>query len=275
MTRFTIVLHHSAPLLLYNATMHTRLSFISVAPDAYAALLPLVPDEPWAVFARAALLAGKPGVYADAPRGSAAVAIDTPTPEGRSVFLFGDPDHPVIEAYVRALVGPVRISAARTIARQLSAWRPDIVPNDIAICAFPPTAAGEAFAALPPGGVRRLRPADARYLAAFPAWLWETDDTPGALLRQGIVYARYLRTEIVSLACTTATTERYTAIAAYTIERTRRNGFARECMHRLIGAILSERGTQPVLLAENDAAIGLAHSLGLTARHDHIVYDLA
>jgi predicted GNAT family acetyltransferase len=124
--------------------------------------------------------------------------------------------------------------------------------------------------------VRRLRPADARHLSSFPPWLWETYDSPGALLREGIVYARYLRAELVSLACTVATTERYDAITAYTIERTRRNGFARECAHRLIGAILSERGRLPVLMAdaENEAAIGLARSLGLTERRDQTVYDL-
>ena len=125
--------------------------------------------------------------------------------------------------------------------------------------------------------MRRLRSADARHLASFPAWLWETYDAPAALLREGIVYARYLRAEIVSLACTVATTERYDAITAYTIERTRRNGFARECAHRLIGAIVGERGRLPVLIAdaENEAAIGLATSLGLTERHERTVFDLA
>ena len=259
------------------AHMHMRASLLSIAPDAYRHLLLLVPDEPWALFARAVLLAGQPGVYADNPLQPTAVAIDTATPDGRAVFLFGDPDHVVIEAYVRALVGPVRVGGAQPIARQISAWREDAIPQRTVSFTFPPSDAGTAFPVLPPGGVRRLRPADARHLASFPPWLWETYDAPGALLRDGIAYARYLRAELVSLACTVATTERYDAIAAYTIERTRRNGFARECAHRLIGAILNERGRQPVLMAdaENEAAAGLAHSLGLTERRERTMYDIA
>ncbi len=257
--------------------MHTRASLHSIAPDAYRHLLPLVPDEPWALFARAVLRAGQPGVYADNPLTPTAVAIDIATPDGRTVFLFGDPDHPVIEAHVGALVGPVRVSGAQPIVRQISAWRDDAIPRCVAHCAFPASNGGAAFSVSPPGGVRRLRPADARHLASLPPWLWETYDAPGALLRAGIVYARYLRAELVSLACTVATTERYDAITAYTIERTRRNGFARECMQRLIGAVVNERGKRPVLIAdaENEAAIGLGYSLGLTERHERTVYDLA
>lgn len=254
-----------------------RASLQSVAPDAYRHLLPLVPEEPWALYARAVLLAGKPGVYADNPPHPAAIAVDTATPDGRSVFLFGDPDHPVLEAHVRALVGPARISAAPAIARRFSVWRPDIVPRTSALFTLPASNAGTAFAVPPPGGVRRLRPADARHLAPFPPWLWETYDAPAALLRVGIAYARFLRAEIVSIACTAATTERYAAITAFTIERTRRNGFARECTHRLIGAILNEWTKLPLLMtgAENEAALGLARSLGLTERQDRTVYDLA
>lgn len=259
------------------AHMHTRASLHSIAPDAYRHLLPLVPDEPWALFARAALLAGQPGVYADRPLAPAAVAIDTVTPEGRAVYLFGDPDHPVIEAHVGALVGPVRVSGAQPIVRQISAWRDDAVPQRTVYLTLPASEAGTAFPVLPPGGVRRLRPADVRHLASFPPWLWETYDSPGALLRNGIIYARYLRAELVSLACTVATTERYDAITACTIERTRRNGFARECAHRLIGAVINERGRLPVLIADadNEAAIGLARSLGLSERTERTVYDLA
>jgi hypothetical protein len=259
------------------AQMYTRASLQSVAPDAYRHVLPLVPEDPWAIHARAVLLASKPGVYADHPLMPTVVAIDTTTPDGRAIFLFGDSDSDLLAAHVRALVGPVRISAVPAIARLLSAWRPDLAPHHSASFTFPAADAGAAFAVLPPGGVRRLRPADARHLAPFPPWLWETHDAPGVLLREGIVYARYLRAEIVSVACTTASTERYDAITAYTIERTRRNGFARECAHRLIGAILNERGRLPALTAsaENEAAIGLAHSLGLAVRTDHTEYDLA
>lgn len=254
-----------------------RASFQSVAPEAYRHLLPLVSEEPWAIYARAVLLSGKPGVYADLSVTPAAVAVDTATPDGRMVFLFGDPDSELLAANVRALVGPVRISAAAAIARVLFAWRPDLVARLSVSFVLPDADAGAAFAVLPPGGVRRLRPTDARQLASFPPWLWEAYDAPAVLLREGIAYARYLRAEIVSVACTAASTERYDAITAYTIERTRRNGFARECAHRLIGAILSERGRLPALTvdAENEAAIGLAYSLGLTARADHTVYDLA
>src|SRR4051812_6204287 len=64
------------------AHMQTRLSLSSVPPDAYRHLIPLVPDEPWALFARA-VLAGKPGVYADRPLRPGALAVETATPEGR------------------------------------------------------------------------------------------------------------------------------------------------------------------------------------------------
>ena len=153
---------------------------------------------------------------------------------------------------------------------------PDAVARQAAAFTLPASGADAAFAMLPPGGVRRLRSADARHLAGFPPWLWAGYGTPEAMLRRGIAYARYLRAELVAVACTAGTTQRYDAVAAYTIERTRRNGFARECAHRLIGAIRSERGKLPVLTtrAENTAAMALARSLGLTARHNQTVYDL-
>ena len=180
-------------------------------------------------------------------------------------------------AYVRALIGPLTIhAAARRLPRRFPLAPGCDTRGQSATFTFPTSDADAAFVILPPGGVRRLRAADARHLARFPPWLWAGYGSPEAMLRQGIAYARYLRAELVALACTAATTERYDAIAAYTIERTRRNGFARECAHRLIGAIRSERDNQPVLIGdtENDAAIALARSLGLTARHDQTVYDL-
>ena len=247
-----------------------------VTPDVYDRLLPLVPDEPWAVLARAIILAQSPGVAADDAAAPTALAIEAATSEGRSIFLFGAAAHPALAASVRALTGPLTLSADRLIAGHIAHWRPDARAHQSVIFTFPAPNADDAFAILPPGGVRRLRAADARHLTAFPPWLWAGYGSPEAMLRHGIAYARYLRTELVAIACTAGATERYDAIAAYTIKRTRRNGFARECAHRLIGAIRSERGTLPVLMTrvENDAAIALAHSLGLTARHNQTVYDV-
>jgi hypothetical protein len=206
-----------------------------------------------------------------------AVAIETATPEGRAVFLFGAADNPALVASVRACTGPLTLQADRSIADHIPAWRPDASARQSATFTPPTSGAEVAFAMLPPGGVRRLRVADARHLTTFPAWLWAGYGSPEAMLRRGVAYARYLRAELVAIACTAGETERYDAIAAFTIERTRRNGFARECTHRLIGAIQSERGKLPVLTtsAANEAAIALARSLGLIARHDHTVYNLA
>jgi ribosomal protein S18 acetylase RimI-like enzyme len=131
---------------------------------------------------------------------------------------------------------------------------------------LPPSATDAAFIALPPGGIRRLRPNDARQLSGLPAWIWGIWKTPEAMLRAVPAYARYLRGELISISCVFGETERFAVIAAYTIERTRRNGFARECAQRLIGAVVNERGKQPVLTTrrDNEAAVGLAHALGLT-----------
>jgi hypothetical protein len=131
---------------------------------------------------------------------------------------------------------------------------------------LPPSATDAAFIALPPGGIRRLRPNDARQLAGLPAWLWGIWKTPEVMLRAVPAYARYLRGELVSISCVAGETERFAVIAAYTIERTRRNVFARECAQRLIGAIVNERGKQPILTTrrDNEAAVGLARALGLT-----------
>ncbi len=256
--------------------MDVDASLPSLDPDAYSHALPLVGEEAWAVSARAVLRGGRPGVRADDPLTPTVVAIDTATADGRARFLFGDGDHPALAAHLRALVGPVTIHADTAITSRLPLWRPDATVRQCATFTFPASGAEGAFAMLPPGGIRRLRPADARHLTDFPAWLWASYGSAEGMLREGIVYARYLRAELVALACTSAATERYDAIAAYTIERTRRNGFARECAYRLVGAILNERGTLPVLTAraENEAAIGLAASLGMTERHDHTVYDL-
>jgi hypothetical protein len=256
--------------------MYTNASLQPIAPDAYSLLLPLIPDEPWAISARAVILARLPGVYVDDMGAPSAVAIETAIPEGRAVFLFGTANNPVLATYVRACIGPLTLQADVPIAGHIPGWRPDASARQSATFTFPSSGTDAAFAMLPPGGVRRLRIADARHLTAFPAWLWAGYGTPEAMLRRGVAYARYLRAELVAIACTAGETERYDAIAAYTIERTRRNGFARECAHRLIGAIRSERSTLPGLTAraENEAAIALACSLGLTARDDHAVYDL-
>ena len=256
--------------------MHRNAALQPLAPDAYDHLLPLIPDEPWAALARAVVLARLPGVSVDDADAPTAVAIEAAIPEGRAIFLFGATDNAALAASVRALTGPLTIHAEARIAARIPLWRSDAIARQSATFTFPTSNADAAFAILPPGGVRRLRAADARHLTAFPPWLWAGYASPEAMLRCGIAYARYLRAELVAIACTASTTERHDAIAAYTIERTRRNGFARECAYRLIGAIRSERGTQPGLTASaaNDAAIALAHSLGLTARHNQTVYDL-
>lgn len=244
--------------------------------NAYDRLLPLIPDEPWAIPARAVVLAQLPGVSVDDTGAPTVIAIEAPTPEGRTIFLFGAADNPALAAFVRALTGPLTLHADAPIAEYIPHWCSDAIARQSATFTFPTPDTDAAFAILPPGGVRRLRAADARHLAAFPPWLWAGYASPDAMLRHGIAYARYLRAELVAIACTAGATERYGAIAAYTIERTRRNGFARECAYRLSGAIRNERGKLPVLTtsAENDAAIALAHALGLTARHDQTVYSL-
>ena len=257
--------------------MNTETSLSLVSSDAYDRLLPLVPDEPWASAARAALLTGHATAYADDASRPTVVAAGTTIPEEQALFLFGDADSPMLAAFVRARIGPVRFVAADPIRARLPEWRPDATPRQRARFTLPSSGAGAAFAVLPPGGVRRLRPADARHLAAFPAWLWAAYGSPDVMLREGIAYARYLRAELVAIACIAGSTERYDALAAYTIERTRRNGFAHECARRLIGAIVNERGRAPVLPtgAENGAAVALASSLGMTERANQIVYDLA
>lgn len=256
--------------------MHANAPLHLLPPDAYARLLPLISEEPWAVAARAVVLAGLPDVYVDDTSTPSVIAIETTVANGRSVFVFGAADNEALAAYIHALIGPLTLHADAPIAARIPSWRPDASARQSATFTCPTSGADAGFAILPPGGVRRLRAADARHLTAFPAWLWAGYRSPEAMLQQGIAYARYLRAELVAIACTAGATERYDAVAAYTIERTRGNGFARECAHRLLGAIQSERGTLPVLTAsaENDAAIALAHSLGLTSRHDQTVYDL-
>lgn len=256
--------------------MHADAVFRPLHPDTFAPALAVIPDVPWSVHARAALIAGRATVYADDQVHPAAIAVSAPTSDGRTVFLFGDADASALAAYVRALTGPLTLIATDPIAARIPEWRRDATALPCATFTFPASGESAAFAMLPPGGVRRLRPADARHLAAFPEWLWGAYGSPDVMLREGIAYARYLRAELVAIACTTGATEQYEAITAYTIERTRRNGFARECAHRLIGAIVSERGKLPVLTvrAENAAGVGLAGSLGLTERHNETVYEI-
>jgi ribosomal protein S18 acetylase RimI-like enzyme len=226
--------------------------------------------------ARAAILARCGGVTVDDPAHPTTAAIPVLTPAGSSLHLAGDADSPALATTVRSLTGPVTLHATAAIAMRLPEWRPDASPRTDLTLTLPPTASDAIFVALPPGGVRRLRPYDARSLAGLPAWLWGIWETPEAMLRAAPAYARYLRGELVSLSCVAGETERYAAITAYTIERTRRNGFARECAERLIAAVISERGKQPVLTtaAANDAAIGLARSLGLTVQTESLGYTL-
>lgn len=256
--------------------MQTNGALPPAPPALYADVLSLVPDEPWAVPARTVLLGGMPGVTVDDLHAPSVVAVETMTADGPSIFFFGAAERPALVASIRALVGPVTVRADALIASQIPRWRPDASARRWATFTFPASGMDAAFSILPPGGVRRLRVADARHLTPFPAWLWAGYGSPGTMLREGIAYARYLRAELVAVACTAGATERYDAIAAYTIERTRRNGFARECALRLVGAIQNERGKRPMLTAsvENAGALALARSLGLIVRDDQTVYDL-
>jgi hypothetical protein len=259
----------------YNVRMNAA-PLTPLSPKDYLRAMHLVPDEPQMIAARAALLAQRGAIFADDPDHPAMIAVATGAAPGQTFFLCGDPESAGLAAFVRALPGPALLHADREIGARIPAWRPDTHTQGFATFTLPATGTAAAFAALPPGGVRRLRPNDARHLADLPAWLWGIWETPEALLRAAPAYARYLRGELVSVACVVAETERYARIAAYTIARTRRNGFARECAQRLIGAIVTERGKQPVLTAATNhaAAIGLAASLGMTARADYTGYVL-
>lgn len=236
-----------------------------LSPSAYPRALPLVPEEPPTLVARAALLAGREGVTVsvDDPASPALVAVEWEVGGQRVRSVAGDANHPALPSLLRGN-GPLTVYVSTALAGRLPALRPDLRPVPMATFA-PPEGADAAFRALPPGGIRRLRPADARHLAAFPASLWGAGGTPEAALREGVVYARYLRAEIVSVATAVARTERYDVLAAYTIERARRNGFARECAARLIGATQTERGTRPLwtCAADDAPAIAVARSLGL------------
>lgn len=222
-----------------------------ITPEQYTTLLPLVSDEPPGVRARAALLAAQPGTvaYADNSTQPTMAAVAYSGWDGREIF----------------------ISAAERPA--LHALVSDCTPAPMVALA---PQADAAFVALPPGGVRRLRPNDARHLASFPAWLWGAWGTPEAALRGGMIYARYLRAEIVALATIAASTERHDSLSVYTIERTRRNGFARGCATRLLAAIASERGKTPLWItrADDDAAVAFGRSLGLVEARRWTAYRL-
>lgn len=256
--------------------MNGASSLLALPRDAYTRALPLVPDDPETIMARAAILAGYDGVAVDDFTHPGIVAIPILKIDGDSLFLSGDPESPALATYVRSHTGPVTLHATAAITARIPDWRSDATPRTFMTFTLPPSASDAVFVALPPGGVRRLRPNDARQLAGLPAWLWGVWETPAAMLRAVPAYARYLRGELVSLSCVAGETEHDAAIAVYTIERTRRNGFARECAQRLIGAIVNERGKRPVLTcrATNDAAIGLARSLGLTAQTETTGYAI-
>jgi hypothetical protein len=237
-----------------------------VAPVTETDLLPLVPDAPWASMARAAALTGGGDMLVDNPAHPSVSASRLLTASGPCLFLFGDPNNAALADFVRTLSGPVTVLAPDEITAQIPMWRSDAIAGAYVTLTFPSSGEDAVFVALPPGGVRRLRPNDVRHLAAFPPWLWDVWGTPEAMLRAVPVYARYLRGELVSLACVTGETEHHAAIGAFTIERTRRNGFARDCVTRLVGAVVNERGKRPTFTvpADDVAAIGLARSLGMT-----------
>jgi len=239
----------------------------SVQPEAYSALAPLIPEEPATHDARALLLAERVGitVRVDSDTAPTAVVVEQETAGKHVVTVAGEFDAPVLAAHIRTLARPMTLRAPAALAARL----PDLCTGLVArayVSFMPPLGRDAAFTALPPGGVRRLRPADARGLTAIPDDAWGTYATATAALREGMAYARYLRAEIVSLACVTARTEHYASVAAFTIERARRNGFARECLGRLVGALVAEWDVAPLLTsaADDDAARGLAHALGFT-----------
>jgi len=248
-----------------------------VPPEAYIALAPLMPEEPATLDARALLLASRARitVYADSDTAPAAIIVEQETAGTHVVTIAGEFDASVLATQIRALARPVMLRAPAALAAHL----PDLCTGLVAracVSFMPALGRDAAFTALPPGGVRRLRPADARGLTAIPEDVWGTYGAATAALREGMVYARYLRAEIVSLACVTARTEHYASVAAFTIERARRNGFAHECLRRLVGALVAEWGVTPLLTsaADDDAVRGLAHALGFTEEDAWTAYTL-
>lgn len=259
---------------MYNSDMELR----PVPPHAYTALVSLVPEEPATLPARALLLLGQEAgivAYVDDPARPTLVVVEHERAGKRGITLAGAVDTSSLAAWMRVLARPVTLYAPASLAARLSALRTDLVAYPH-ITFAPPSGLEATFLAMPPGGVRRLRPADARGLDAVPADIWGAYGTAAVALREGMAYARYLRAEIVSLACVTARTERYASLSAWTVERARRNGFARACAGRLIGAIIGEWRVSPLLTcATNDeAGRGLARVLDLTEAYAWTAYAL-
>lgn len=248
-----------------------------IPPETYAMVLPLIAETPATLDARARLLAGngETVVYADDEAAPMAAAIEWTRNQEHVVTFTGEWDEPTLAAYVRALERPANLRAPSSLAARLPALRADLVAEPY-VTFGPPVETDVDFRVLPPGGVRRLRPADARGLGAIPDAVGGAYDTTAAALRGGIVYARYLRAEIVSIACVAARTEHFARIAAFTIERARGNGFARECGSRLIGALAAEWNVAPLLTcaAADGPAHNLARALDLTEAHEWTTYTL-
>jgi len=256
-----------------------------VPPDVYPALLPLVPEEPGTLLANALLRRphAEITVAADDLTRPTAFVIEQQVgqaeqkgqAEAHSVTFVGAMDEETLAVYLRQLEPPAMLYAPAALAAHLHIMR----ANRVA-CAFvtfaPPTDTGpnSVFLASPPGGMRRLRAADAHRLTIIPAAFWGAYGTAVSALSEGIVYARYLRAEIVSLACVTARTERYAEIGTFTIERARGNDFARDCVARLIGAVVAEWAVLPMLTgaADNEETRSIAHALGLTEEHAWTAY---
>jgi len=268
---------------VYNAAMELH----PVSPDVYLALLPLAPEEPGTLLANAILRSphAKITVAADDLTHPTAFVIEQQVgqagqTEGHSVTFIGAMDEATLTAYLRQLEPPAMLYVPAALAARLYAL--DIMHANLVTCAYvtfaPPTDTGlnSVFLASPPGGMRRLRAADAHHLTIIPAAFWGAYGTAASALSEGIVYARYLRAEIVSLACVTARTERYAEIGTFTIERARGNDFARDCVARLIGAVVAEWAVLPMLTgaANDEETRSIAHALGLTEEHAWTAYVL-
>ena len=265
------------PRAVYNAAMELH----PVPPDIYSTLLPLVPEEPGTLLANALLRTphAEITVAADDLMYPTALVIEQQPgqagqAEAHSVTFIGAMDEVTLTAYLRQLEPPAMLYAPAALAAPLL-HALHVMRANLVACAFvtfaPPTDTGmnSVFLASPPGGMRRLRAADAHRLTIIPAAFWGAYGTATSALSEGIVYARYLRAEIVSLACVTARTQRYAEIGTFTIERARGNDFARDCVARLIGAVVAEWALLPMLTgaADNEEARSIAHALGLTEEH--------
>lgn len=214
---------------------------------------------------RHALAHRLPGFWGDDPRAPTSLVYAREGDGAVEAFGLGEPN-PAVDWLTRRHTA-VALAAPERWRRAVEERRPDCQTGTVTTCVY--DSSSEKGNVSRSGLARRLGPRDRdAFSATVPDWGLRGWITFDSLISQGAAFGVPYEGGFVSLAWVFDETDRYDALATYTVPRFRRLGLARASVLALLNHVRNVRRKAPLwsASADNSASLGLAASLGFVPR---------